>query len=157
MKYRQLTKEQFEELHEEFARFLASQKIDTKEWQTLKKEKPAVAEEEMNVFSDVVWDEVLNKAEFIEHFSKSSINLFKTQQTLIERILIKTSNPKIDFQSEDGVLWLTKNAGDPSLEYFYAHKDYAKDRNIEIFDLIEKGGLITKGGLYTSAAKIIKK
>ncbi|MFC2110365.1 DUF6495 family protein [Bacteroidota bacterium] len=157
MKYRQLTKEQFEELHEEFSRFLASQKIDVKEWRALKKEKPNVAEEEMNVFSDVVWDEVLNKAEFIEHFSKSSINLFKTQQTLIERILIRTSNPEINFQSEEGVLWLTKNAGDTSLEYFYAHKDYSKERNVEIFDLIEKGGVITKGGLYTSAAEIIKK
>ncbi|MFC2128149.1 DUF6495 family protein, partial [Bacteroidota bacterium] len=136
---------------------LASQKIDVKEWRALKKEKPNVAEEEMNVFSDVVWDEVLNKAEFIEHFSKSSINLFKTQQTLIERILIRTSNPEINFQSEEGVLWLTKNAGDTSLEYFYAHKDYSKERNVEIFDLIEKGGVITKGGLYTSAAEIIKK
>ncbi|WP_139957927.1 DUF6495 family protein [Flavicella sediminum] len=157
MKYRQLTKEQFEELHEEFAIFLASQKIDVKEWQTLKKEKPNVAEEEMNLFSDMVWEEVLKKAEFIEHFSKSSINLFKTQQTLIERILIRTTNPEIDFQTEEGILWLTKNAGDSSLEYFYAHKDYAKERAIEIFDLIEKGGMITKGGLYTSAATIIKK
>lgn len=157
MKYRQLTKEQFEELHEEFARFLASQKIDVKEWEMLKKDKPNVAEDEMNIFSDVVWDEVLTKAEFIEHFSKRSINLFKCKQTLIERIMIKTSNPDIDFQTEEGILWLTKNAGDPSLEYFYAHKDYSKERNVELFELIEKGGLITKGGLYTSAAEIIKK
>ena len=45
MKYRQLTKEQFESLHEEFARFLASQKIDANEWKTIKKEKPHVADE----------------------------------------------------------------------------------------------------------------
>ena len=157
MKYRQLTKEQFEELHEEFARFLASQKIDVVEWQKLKTEKPAVAEDEMNVFSDVVWDEVLTKAQFLEHFFKSSINLFKCQETLIERIMIKTSNVEIDFQTEEGVLWLTKNAGDASLEYFYAHKNYSLERNVELFDLIEKGSHITKGGLYTSASQIIKK
>jgi hypothetical protein len=157
MKYRQLVKEQFEELHEEFARFLASQKIDTKEWQTLKKDKPEIAEEEMNVFSDVVWEEVLTNAEFIEHFSKSSINLFKCQETLIERIMIKTSNPEIDFHTEEGVLWLTKNAGDESLEYFYAHKNYSKERNLELFELVEKGSHISKGGLYKSAAEIIKK
>ena len=157
MKYRQLTKEQFEELHEEFARFLASQKIDVNEWKTLKKDKPEVAEDEMNVFSDVVWDEVLTNAEFIEHFSKQSINLFRCKETLIERIMIKTNNPEIDFQTENGVLWLTKNAGDSSLEYFYAHKDYSKERNVELFELIEKGSHITKGGLYTSAAEIIKK
>ena len=73
MKYRQLTKEQFESLHEEFARFLATQSIDVKEWNQIKEEKPKVAEDEMNVFSDVVWDDVLTKTNYVEHFSKTSI------------------------------------------------------------------------------------
>ncbi len=157
MKYRQLTKEQFEELHAEFARFLASQKIDAKEWKELKKEKPEVAEEELNIFSDVVWEQVLDNANFVEHFSKQSINLFKTQQTLVERILIKTKNPSIDFQTEQGLSWLLSNASDESLSYFYAHKNYEKNRNLEIFDLIEKGAVISKGALYASAAAVIKK
>ena len=54
MKYRQLTKEQFENLCQEFARFLATQSIDSKEWDQIKKNKPKVAEDEMNVFSDVL-------------------------------------------------------------------------------------------------------
>lgn len=157
MKYRQLTKEQFEELHEEFARFLASQKIDAKEWELLKKEKPKVAEDELNVFSDVVWDDVLTKTEFIEHYSKVSINLFKCQKTLIERIMVKTTNTDINFLTKSGIEWLSSNAGDTSLEYFYAHKDYSKERNIELFELVEKGGIITKGHLYSSLAEIIKK
>lgn len=157
MKYRQLTKEQFEELHEEFARFLASQKIDVKEWETIKKDKPEVAEEELNIFSDVVWDDVLTKTEFVEHYSKASINLFKCQETLIERIMLKTSNAEVDFLTKSGIDWLSANAGDSSIEYFYAHKDYAKDRNEEIFGLIEKGGIMTKGHLYASIAEIIKK
>lgn len=157
MKYRQLTKEQFEELHEEFALFLASQKIDVKEWKALKADKPEVAEEEMNVFSDVVWDDVLTKTEFIEHYSKGSINLFKCQNTLIERILVKTTNPDVDFLTKAGLEWLSTNAGDSSLEYFYAHKNYAKERNVELFDLIEKGGIMTKGYLYNSIAEVIKK
>ena len=37
MKYTQLTKEQLEELHEEFALFLAAQSIDVKEWDSIKK------------------------------------------------------------------------------------------------------------------------
>ena len=157
MKYRQLTKEQFEALHEEFAIFLASQKIDVKEWKTLKTEKPEVAEEEMNIFSDVVWDDVLTKTEFVEHFSKSSINLFKCQKTLIERIMEKTTNPSVDFLTKKGIEWLSVNAGDDSLEYFYAHKDYSKERNVEIFDLVEKGGIMTKGHLFNSISAVIKK
>ena len=157
MKYRQLTKEQFEELHEEFALFLASQKIDVKEWKALKADKPEVAEEEMNIFSDVVWDDVLSKTEYIEHYSKASINLFKCQETLIERILVKTTNPAIDFLTKEGIEWLSANAGDSSLEYFYAHKNYAKERNQELFDLVEKGGIMSKGHLYLSIAAVIKK
>ena len=157
MKYRQLTKEQFEELHVEFARFLASQKIDAKEWKELKSKKPELAEEEMNVFSDVVWEQVLDNANFVEHFSKQSINLFKTQKTLVERILIKTDNPSIDFQTKEGISWLMNNASDKSLSYFYAHKNYAKNRNLEIFDLMEKGAVISKGDLYLSVARVVKK
>ena len=40
MKYTRLTKEQFEELHQEFANFLASQNIDKTEWEQIKAEKP---------------------------------------------------------------------------------------------------------------------
>ena len=89
MKYRQLTKKQFESLHEDFARFLATQSIDAKEWNQIKKEKPNVAEDEMNVFSDVVWDDVLTKTAYVEHFSKTSVNLFKCDAEEIHRIAIK--------------------------------------------------------------------
>ena len=52
MKYKRLTKEQFEELHGEFSTFLASQSIDKGEWDKIKVEKPEVAEQELDVFSD---------------------------------------------------------------------------------------------------------
>ena len=45
MKYSRLTKEQFEELHQEFSTFLATQTIDKAEWDTIKKDKPEVAEQ----------------------------------------------------------------------------------------------------------------
>lgn len=157
MKYRLLTKEQFEALHEEFARFLATQKIDAQEWKVLKADKPALADEEMRIFSDLVWEDVLDNTPFVEHYSKNSINLFKCKQTLIERILIKTKDASIDFLKKEGIEWLSKNSGDSRLEYFYAHKNYSKERNLEVFDLIEKGGIITQGHLYGSIAEILKK
>ena len=55
MKYARLTKEQLEELHVEFANFLASQQIDKGEWQQLKIDKPEIAEQEIDIFSDLVW------------------------------------------------------------------------------------------------------
>ena len=46
MKYRQLTKEQFESLSFEFAQFLATQKIDVDTWKTIKEMQPSLAEED---------------------------------------------------------------------------------------------------------------
>ena len=123
MKYRQLTKEQFESLHEEFALFLATQSIDVKEWNQLKKEKPQVAEEEMNVFFDVVWDDVLAKTNYLEHFSKQSVNLFKCDADKIHRIFVKI-NKDINLLEQEGFEWLLTNPTDEAVEYFNGTKKY---------------------------------
>ena len=147
MKYRQLTKEQFESLHEEFARFLASQKIDANEWKTIKEEKPHVADEEMNVFSDVVWDDVLTKTKYVEHFSKTSANLFKCDEKEIHRIAIKV-NWDINLLEQKGFEWLMQNPMDNAVDIYKGTKPYTQERNLEIFDLIEKGSSISKGEIF---------
>lgn len=147
MKYRQLTKEQFEGLHEDFARFLASQNIDKKEWDELKKEKPHVAEEEMNVFSDVVWDDVLTKTAYLEHFSPKVVNLFKCEEEEMHRIVIKIDK-KVNVLEQEGFEWLLKNPNDDTIEFLRGSKTYQEERNVELFDLIEKGSNISKGELY---------
>lgn len=147
MKYRQLTKEQFEGLHEEFARFLASQNIDKKEWDELKKEKPNVAEDEMNVFSDVVWDDVLTRIAYLEHFSPNLVNLFKCEEKEIHRIVIKIEKD-INVLEQEGFEWLLKNPNDEAIEFLRGSKAYQEERNVELFDLIEKGSNISKGELY---------
>ena len=154
MKYRQLTKEQFESLHEEFARFLASQSIDKKEWEQLKKEKPHVAEDEMNVFSDVVWDDVLTRTEYLEHFSPQIINLFKCEEDSISRIVINVPEA-YNVLEQEGYEWLLKNASSTEVEILQGKKTYANERNSELFDLIEKGSSISKGELFEYFNKII--
>lgn len=147
MKYRQLTKEQFESLHQEFAQFLATQKIDVTEWGHIKNQKPELAEEELNLFSDLVWDDVLNKVKYLEHFSKNSVNFFKTEEKSIHRIVVKVTK-EVDLLSQEGYEWLLKNPKDEAIEYFKGEKKYTSERNTEIFDLIEKGSQISRGELF---------
>tara|TARA_B110000902_G_scaffold259621_1_gene331277 strand:+ start:646 stop:1113 length:468 start_codon:yes stop_codon:yes gene_type:complete len=147
MKYRQLTTEQFEGLHKEFSLFLASQSIDAKEWKQMKEEKPMVATDEMNVFSDVVWDDVLTKTAYVEHFSETSVNLFKCEDEEIHRIAIKITWD-INLLEQKGFEWLMQNPMDNSVEIFKGSKPYKGERNIEIFDLIEKGSVISKGEIF---------
>ena len=147
MKYRKLTKEQFESLHQEFAQFLATQKIDVDEWNKMKSQNSVLVEDELSIFSDMVWEDVLNKVEYLEHFSQKSVNLFKCEKEAFYRIVIKI-NKEIDLLSEQGYKWLLENPKDKAVDYLKGSKVYSKEKNIEIFNLIENGSQISRGELY---------
>lgn len=156
MKYQRLTKEQFDSLHKEFAKFLASQQIDATEWTILKKEQPDLAEEELNIFSDMVWDDVLNKVQYLEHYSKQHINLFKCEEKIISRIVVSVERPNFDFFKDEDFKWFIDHTQDKTIQFFKGKKEYQGERNSEIFDLIQKGGQIGKGALYEQLKKLIK-
>lgn len=155
MKYRQLTKEQFSELHKEFSTFLATQQIDEKEWSIIKSEKPEMAEEELNIFSDVVWEDVLTKVKYLEHISKNQLNLFKCNSKEILRIYIKINDEKRNVLQVEDFNWFKDNPLHDSIEYFKAAKKYTKERNSEIFQLIEMGSQISQGELFNSIFKML--
>lgn len=148
MKYQRLTKEQFEELHQEFINFLASQSITADEWEDIKINKPQVAEEELDVFSDLVWEGVLNQAKFLEHFSPNQIFLFKIGDVTMNLIAIKVENDAVDVTTRQGYDWLQQNLMDDRVSLYTSTKAISDDRNKDIFALIHQGAVITKGDLY---------
>jgi len=155
MKYMQLTTEQLEEFHEEFTVFLASQQIDRKEWEKIKADKPEVAKEEIDVFSDLVWDRVLSKVKYLEHFSERTLNLFKCDELQILRIVVEVEKEAFNFFNEEDYNWFIDNSKHETIQYFKGQKPYLRERNQELFDLIKKGGRITKGVLYEGIEKIL--
>ena len=155
MKYTKLTKEQFEELNEEFAVFLAAQSIDVKEWTKIKKEKPELADKEMEVFSDFVWEKVIDKANYLEHFSKDALNLFKCGKENIQRIVVKVNKEGINLLESKDFEWLIDNSKDPRIEYLKGEKEYNQERNTEIFDLIQKGSVVSDGKLFEAIFKML--
>jgi hypothetical protein len=154
MKYARLTKEQFEELHQEFINFLATQTITAEEWAKIKTNKPDVAEQELDVFSDLVWEGVLNKATYLEHISPKSIHLFSLEEENMHLIGIKVEK-EIDLTTTEGFSWLRENLIDDSVEFVQAKKDYSEDKNLDKFTLIQQGAVITKGDLYNYMFKLI--
>ncbi|MFV0531961.1 MAG: DUF6495 family protein [Flavobacteriales bacterium] len=146
MKYRRLAKEQLEALHEDFAKFLALQQIDAKEWKELKENQPEVAEQEIDVFSDLVWEKILNKVHYLEHVSSNVLNLFKCNETHIERIVIESEIK--DFSSKENIQWILDNLHEDKIQIMKGSKNYTEERNVELFDLIEKGADFSKGELF---------
>lgn len=148
MKYARLTKEQFEELHQEFINFLATQSITAEEWKELRATKPEVVEQELDVFSDLVWEGVLNKVKYLEHISPRQLMLFHISETHMDLVGIKIDNDQIDITTEYGYKWLQQNIQDDAVSLFTSTKAIKGDRNKDIFVLIQQGAVITKGELF---------
>jgi hypothetical protein len=156
MKYSRLTKEQFEELHPEFTKFLASQQIDKKEWDKIKTEKPEVAEQELDVFSDLIWEGVLNNAKFLEHYSPTHIFLFAFDNTDIQTIVIRSLVSDVNLLTEKGLQWLTESVFTDKVEIRHGGKPFGEDRNAEVFEIIKQGAILSEGNLYNQFKEMLK-
>jgi hypothetical protein len=156
MKYKRLTKEQFEALHQEFINFLATQSIDKAEWDKLKLEKSEIVEQELDIFSDLIWEGVLVNANYLEHFSKNHIFLFHCQEKMIQSIVLKSLESDVDFMQKEGLQWLSDNLFTDSIEIHLGKKEYQEERNTAIFNLISQGAILSDGQLYLQINSIIK-
>ncbi len=155
MKYTRLSKEQFEELHQEFINFLATQSITAEEWQDIKVNKPKVAEQELDVFSDLVWEGVLTHAKYLENISPQHMYLFYLAEEQIELVGLKLTNEAIDLTTREGFSWLRENLLDDAVELFQAKKDYSEDKQLDKFALIQQGAVITRGELFKYFDKLV--
>jgi hypothetical protein len=155
MKYNRLTKEQFEELHPEFINFLSTQSIDKQEWDKIKLETPEVAEQELDIFSDLIWEGVLTRAEYLEHFSKNYIFLFHCLDTYVQSIVLKSLVPEINFLTKEGLQWLSDNMFTDTIEMKVGKKEFTEERNSSIFQLIQQGSFLSDGQLFKQINAII--
>lgn len=156
MKYTRLTKEQLEELHPEFINFLASQSIDKSEWDTIKAQNPEVAEQEIDVFSDLIWEGVLGNAKYLEHYSKNFIFLFHCTEVHMMTIIIRALVTEVDLLQKEGLQWLSDNLFTDNVEVQRGQKVFADDRNMEIFKLVQQGAIFTEGELFEQMSGILE-
>lgn len=155
MKYTRLTKEQLEELYQEFINFLATQQITAAEWKELKETKPEVAEQELDIFSDLIWEGVLKKAEFLQNTSEQQLFLFQLGATEMNLIMVKVTDASVDLTSEGGFKWLQQHLKGDAVDIYTASKAYSEDKNKDIFELISQGAEIVDGTLYSAFRKLI--
>jgi cag pathogenicity island protein 24 len=156
MKYQRLTKEQLEELHPEFINFLATQSITAEEWKNIKANKPEIAEQELDVFSDLVWEGVLTKVQYLENIAPYAMQLFLVGETSMHLIAVKLTDQCNDLTGEKGFNWFKENLMDESVELFTASKGFSEDKHTDIFQLILQGAVISNGELYRSLDNFIK-
>ena len=154
MEYSRLSSEQFNELNQEFATFLAANSLDKKEWDQIKTQNPSQAEEILDRFSDLVWNDVLDKNLFIEHLNPQHLFLFECLENHMQLILIKTQDQTVDFTRPSGLQWIQDHFHSDSISLFQSQKKYSQ-RKHDIYDLIQKGGQLSNGSLFKSISSFL--
>lgn len=151
MKYRRLDNSELQDLEPQFIRFLASNTVTADDWTKLKSEDLEKAEKLIEMFSDIVFQQTLEKVEFLERRTPVELQIFSCEPEQIKlrglRILGETS---IDFTLNEGPEEMIKKLkqSDAELQIYRAQKKYNKLREQELFEMLEQGCRITQGDLY---------
>lgn len=148
-KFRLLTKEELESLQPEFIQYLASNGIDADKWKEILDQN----EEEMNLhiasFSDLVMQKSLENINYIEHRTTNDLKLFHFEKE--EAFLIAIKSQSLDLEN---IETLTAEQLQ-QVDLFKANKKYTKSREEELFDLLNKGCVISKGALYYQLQQLV--
>lgn len=155
MKYARLTSEQFEVLHQEFAVFLAVHGLDKTAWDALKAEHSPRVDTLLDEFSDVVWQQTLEKASYVEHISERYIFMFKADSERLYSIIIEITAADVDVRTAAGWAWLQNQWQSPEVHFRKGTKNWSHSREEALFELIQQGALLCDGSRYTFFESLI--
>ena len=157
MKYVRLTNEQFETLHKEFTLFLATQSIDKKQWDTIKKENSKLTDELSDVYSDMVWGHSLEKITYLENQSDHHLFLLKYDGAQIDLILIRLEEDCRNLMDKKFKNWLAKHLSDPRVSIFESSKTFEEGLKKEKYNLINKGAVVSDGKTFEYLKSFLSK
>jgi hypothetical protein len=157
MKYSRLSREQFESLHQEFALFLAAQSIDKTQWNQIKSDNLSLTDELMDLFSDMVWDQSLDKITYLENRSDYHLFLFKCENARIDLILIRVEKDCPSLMDKDYKLWLAKNLSDPRVDIFESSRTFQETLKEEKFKLMNQGAKVSDGETFEDLKSFLSK
>ncbi|MEY4904965.1 MAG: hypothetical protein RLZZ292_2780 [Bacteroidota bacterium] len=147
MKYRLLSLEELAGLEPDFIRFLSSQSIPGSDWEKIKIQQAQRRDELLSLFSDLVLERALNNIEYIEFRSPNDIKTFFYDKETAYLQGITIENEAIDFTKSIDIQAVLKNKKN-KIHTYSLSKPYLKERNVELFTLLQQGALVSDGVLY---------
>jgi len=131
--YRLLDLEELKELEPEFVNFLATNGVDAKQWVKIKEEDPRKTQDFICQFSDLVFDKIMTDVRYLNYEEEGKKFFFRCLDSRLELIVLE------GLGVDEGSIY--------SLE-----KEYNKERNLEIFDMLQMGCVIEDEKKYNAAA-----
>jgi hypothetical protein len=148
MKYKRLYPEELQELEKEFVNFLASAQITGTDWEKMKEKELDKVNELIDVFSDFVYDKVLRKIKFLEFRDAKTLNIFNCTEEKIKLLGIRVNESSdLDLTAPD-VLSKWNESNSANVTVVRTEKNYVKERELEMFELLQTGCIISNDRLY---------
>lgn len=142
-KYRLLTKEELREFEKEFVDFLIVNGIEPEKWQQLKEDDQESVDKIIELFSDVILESVLRRVNYLQFKSKKYVHAI---QCLPDKMISIALEDTANDTEKSG----DENQRENSLSIYKSEKEYSKNREMEIFEFIQKGYVISDGTLYNT-------
>ena len=147
MKYKRLTGEELKALEQEFINFLAAAQITGPDWEKMKEDDIAMVEELIDTFSDMVYEKVLNKIQFLEYRDAKTLNIFKFEEDKVKLLGLRVNeNSPMDLTEPD--LFKLNNSTIGGLTVVKSERNYSDTKGMEVFELIQNGCVITDEKLF---------
>jgi hypothetical protein len=158
MKYRRLSKEELEELKDEFIKYLAVNTVTADDWKKIQVEEKERGEDLIDTFSDMVMEKALKNIKYLEHRSDTNLMLFKCEKNeMVLTGINLTKDIGVDFNDQKSIeiLISTGSVEDGVLSHFSSTKKYTKSREEEVFELTNTGCMVVTEEYYTNLTKVL--
>lgn len=142
-KYRTLLVDELHHFEKEFIDFLVVNGITATDWEQIKTENSTKAQSIIELFSDVVFESILRKNQYLVMQSASKLYAFYFGETKAVLLGVETSNPAINLLEVESISQ-TIQQNSASFQKVSTTKNYQQSREQEMFTLIQKGA--TLGG-----------
>lgn len=141
---------ELQELEKEFVEYLVLNGIVADDWEKIKKEDLSKAKHIIELFSDVVFESIMRKVKFLELRTTHEVKVFQCLKDKLVLVGMSSGDdPAIDFTNTD---FIKRAMDEPpqGLKVYTTEKLYDKDREIELFEMVQAGAVIVDGQLFKS-------
>lgn len=143
--YRVLSIDELKLFQKEFAEYLAVNGIDADLWRKIKETDQKKVNGIIESFSDVIYNSVLLKMEYIEYTSKNDIKYFYYGKEKAE--LIGLQSDEITFEDPVKVAQAVEDKK-VSIKSYKTSKVYSQKREIELFEMLKNGCQPSDGKMF---------
>ncbi|MEL7147561.1 MAG: DUF6495 family protein [Bacteroidota bacterium] len=140
--YRRLTTEELQPLEKDFVDFLVVNGITADDWVSLKEKDIEKADRMVDLFSEVVFEGIFRKAQFLEVRTKRFVHAY---QCLVDKIVL------VGAETTEAHADLSEGIGpNVPISIFMTEKAYNGKREYELFEMTQKGCTLSDGQLFKS-------